>query len=55
MPESNKDSAFDSLEKMLLKVPPESWEVEICPICKNGQTCVDVMAHAKDWNKKGGN
>jgi len=33
----------------ILKV---SFDQDLCPICKSGMTCNDIVFHAKNWNTK---
>ena len=27
-------------------------DLPLCPICKDGQKCDDVISHSKEWNTK---
>jgi len=40
-----------SQEAILLN-PTDNSKKILCPICKDGQNCADLISHAKEWNTK---
>ncbi len=31
-------------------ITTNTTKLDLCPICKNGQTCDDLIGHAKNWS-----